>query len=195
MRPHVRAAAAAAMQPAGSAANTPSPSASAAPPSDDSDLETPTPGFAPISKALAEVAAGRFVVVMDDEDRENEGDLIMAADRMTPQAMAFMVRHTSGVVCVSLGGAAADRLVLPLMVPAGENKESMSTAFTVTVDLLRGEGGRRCRGGGREGTARPFPASLTDISPCIRLPFSPGAGHRDGGAFAGGLALAGGGLV
>ena len=80
------------------------------------DADQPTPGFASIPEALAAVAAGQFVVVMDDEDRENEGDLICAADTMTTEAMAFMVRHTSGVVCVALEDARADALGLPLMV-------------------------------------------------------------------------------
>jgi 3,4-dihydroxy-2-butanone 4-phosphate synthase len=80
------------------------------------DADAPTPGFASIPEALAAVAAGQFVVVMDDEDRENEGDLICAADKMTTEGMAFMVRHTSGVVCVALEDARADALGLPLMV-------------------------------------------------------------------------------
>ena len=80
------------------------------------------------------MAAGRFVVVMDDERRENEGDLIGAAQLMTPASMAFLVRHTSGVVCVALEGDRCDALDLPLMVPSRENQEAMTTAFTVTVD-------------------------------------------------------------
>ena len=88
------------------------------------DADEPTPGFASIPEALAAVAAGQFVVVMDDEDRENEGDLICAADTMTTEAMAFMVRHTSGVVCVALEDARADALGLPLMV---EDKVSLGS--------------------------------------------------------------------
>ncbi len=80
------------------------------------DADEPTPGFASIPDSLAAVARGEFVVVMDDEDRENEGDLICAADKMTPAMMAFMVRYTSGVVCVALEDARADVLGLPLMV-------------------------------------------------------------------------------
>lgn len=75
---------------------------------------------------------------MDDEDRENEGDLIMAADMATEQALHFFVEHTSGVVCVAMPGADLDRLRLPLMVDSRANDESMSTAFTVTVDLRQG---------------------------------------------------------
>lgn len=102
------------------------------------DLDVPAPGFDSIPDALAAMAAGECVVVLDDEDRENEGDLICAADRVTPQAMAFIVRHTSGVVCVGMEGAQLDRLRIPLMVSSAENEEAMYTAFTVTVDLREG---------------------------------------------------------
>ena len=104
----------------------------------DRDLAEPTPGFATIPSALAAMAAGELVVVLDDEDRENEGDLIAAADRITPAAMAFMVNHTSGVVCVGMQGADLDRLRIPLMVASVENEEAMYTAFTVSVDLRHG---------------------------------------------------------
>ena len=99
------------------------------------DPDTPTPGFASVEEALAEVAAGKFVVVLDDEDRENEGDLIGAADLMTQESLAFMIRHTSGLVCVSVENDTADRLNLPLMVSSKENEDAMKTAFTVSVDL------------------------------------------------------------
>lgn len=78
--------------------------------------DQPTPGFASVATALEAVAAGRLIVVMDDEDRENEGDLICAAEKATPELLAFVVRHTSGVVCVSMESDLADRLDLPLMV-------------------------------------------------------------------------------
>ena len=94
----------------------------------------PSPGFASIDQALVEVASGRFVVVLDDEDRENEGDLIGAADRMTQESLHFMIRHTSGLVCVALDDEAADRLNLPLMVSSIENGDAMKTAFTVSCD-------------------------------------------------------------
>jgi 3,4-dihydroxy 2-butanone 4-phosphate synthase/GTP cyclohydrolase II len=103
-------------------------------PADGRDLETPAPGFDSIADALAAVAAGEMVVVLDDEDRENEGDLIMAADLATPEALAFMVRHTSGVVCVGMRGEDLDRLRVPLMVPADANGDAHRTAFAVTVD-------------------------------------------------------------
>ena len=90
----------------------------------------------PIDKALEAFAAGEFLVVVDDEDRENEGDLIIAGDAITEEKMAFMIRHTSGVICAPLLDERAEELRLPLMV--AENTESHRTAFTVTVDLIEG---------------------------------------------------------
>lgn len=90
----------------------------------------------PIEAALAAIAAGSLVVVVDDEDRENEGDLIMASQCATPEAIAFMVRWTSGVLCAALPGERLDALSLPLMVK--ENTDTMRTAFTVTVDYRHG---------------------------------------------------------
>ena len=74
-----------------------------------------------------------MVVVMDAEDRENEGDIIMAASHATAEKMAFIVRHCSGLVCVAAPGAILDRLEIPLMVPPAFNHDSMGTAFTVSV--------------------------------------------------------------
>ena len=96
----------------------------------------PTAGFDSIDTALAEIAAGRMVVVLDDEDRENEGDLIFAAEKATPELMAFLVRHSSGFVCAPLTGAECDRLSLPPM--ASENQDKHGTAYTVTVDAREG---------------------------------------------------------
>src|SRR5215203_1393188 len=92
--------------------------------------------FAPIEEAVAAIAAGELVVVVDDEDRENEGDLIMAAAHATAEKVAFMIRHTSGLICAPLTNERAGVLDLPLMVE--QNTESMRTAFTVSVDLVRG---------------------------------------------------------
>jgi 3,4-dihydroxy 2-butanone 4-phosphate synthase / GTP cyclohydrolase II len=89
-----------------------------------------------VSDLLAELRAGRMVVVMDDEDRENEGDLIMAAECATAEAVAFMIRHTSGIICVPMEEERLARLELPQMVPV--NSESHRTAFTVSVDLRAG---------------------------------------------------------
>ncbi|MDQ1500375.1 MAG: 3,4-dihydroxy 2-butanone 4-phosphate synthase / cyclohydrolase, partial [Actinomycetota bacterium] len=103
---------------------------------DHHDVAPVRPGVSAVEEAAAAVAAGRFVVVLDDADRENEADLIMAADRVTPEALAFMVRHTSGLVCVGMTGERLDELELPLMVP--KNSDSFGTAFTVSVDYRPG---------------------------------------------------------
>src|SRR5207237_10792434 len=79
---------------------------------------------------------GKLVVVVDDADRENEGDLILAAEKVTPEAVAFMVRHTSGVVCMPVVGARLDELRIPLMVT--DVTDPQRTAFTVSVDARRG---------------------------------------------------------
>ncbi len=89
-----------------------------------------------IEEALEQLRNGGMVVVVDDEDRENEGDLIMAAEDVTPESMAFFLEHTSGVFCVPLESTRADELDLPLMVVA--NTEAQRTAFTVTVDYRHG---------------------------------------------------------
>src|SRR5499426_2815206 len=89
-----------------------------------------------VERAVADIATGRPVVVVDDANRENEGDIIVAASKMTPSLMAFMIRHTSGVICVPLTGLDLDRLQLPLM--TAQNEERMRTAFTVSVDARDG---------------------------------------------------------
>ena len=94
--------------------------------------------FDPIEDAVAAIGRGEIVVVADDEDRENEGDLIMAADLATPEAIAFFVRHTSGVICVGLTGERCAELDLPQMVVPRDNSEALGTAFTVSVDLRDG---------------------------------------------------------
>jgi 3,4-dihydroxy 2-butanone 4-phosphate synthase / GTP cyclohydrolase II len=93
-------------------------------------------GLNSIEEIVADLRAGRMVIIMDDEDRENEGDLIMAAERTTPEAVAFMIRHTSGIICVPMEEEGLVRLDLPQMVQA--NSESHRTAFTVSVDLKAG---------------------------------------------------------
>jgi len=92
--------------------------------------------FATIEEALVAFAAGQPLVVVDDADRENEGDLIFAAEAATPELVAFMTRYTSGVICVPLDPADTDRLELDQMVP--RNTERMGTAFTITVDASEG---------------------------------------------------------
>lgn len=89
-----------------------------------------------VEQAINDIKAGKFVIVVDDKDRENEGDLIIAADKVTPRAISFMVRYTTGIICTSLTGEQLDKLKIPLMVL--ENTESRRTAFTVSVDYKNG---------------------------------------------------------
>ncbi len=89
-----------------------------------------------IDRAIKDIAEGRPVVVVDDANRENEGDIIIAASMATPELLAFMIRYTSGVICAPLPGAELDRLQLPLM--TSQNTERMRTAFTLSVDARDG---------------------------------------------------------
>jgi 3,4-dihydroxy 2-butanone 4-phosphate synthase/GTP cyclohydrolase II len=97
---------------------------------------SPTSSLNSIEEIVADLRAGRMVIIMDDEDRENEGDLIMAAERATSETVAFMIRYTSGIICVPMQEEGLVRLDLPQMVQA--NSESLRTAFTVSVDLKAG---------------------------------------------------------
>lgn len=105
---------------------------------DKLDLDFPTEGFSSIPEAIEDIRQGKLVIVVDDEDRENEGDLIMAASLVTPDAMAFVVRHGTGIVCVSMKEDDLERLHLPLMVTTKENEEKLCTAFTISVDAKEG---------------------------------------------------------
>jgi len=104
------------------------------------ELKTGTPVNPPMGPALAHavaaVARGGMVVVVDDEDRENEGDLVMAADHVTADAINFMVTHGRGLVCLPLAGAIVDRLGLPMMV--AHNTARRGTAFTVSIEAVHG---------------------------------------------------------
>ncbi|GAA2405706.1 bifunctional 3,4-dihydroxy-2-butanone-4-phosphate synthase/GTP cyclohydrolase II [Streptomyces glaucosporus] len=92
----------------------------------------------PVERAVADIAAGRPVVVVDDADRENEGDLVAAAELITPEIVAFMMSECRGLICAPMEAAELDRLDLPQMVR--NNTESMGTAFTVSVDATAGHG-------------------------------------------------------
>ncbi|MGQ0630543.1 MAG: bifunctional 3,4-dihydroxy-2-butanone-4-phosphate synthase/GTP cyclohydrolase II [Sporichthyaceae bacterium] len=92
--------------------------------------------FDSIERAIADIAAGKMVIVVDDEDRENEGDLIFAASKATPALLAFMIRHTSGVVCVPMVGKDLDRLGLPPMTMVNEDRKQ--TAYSISVDARDG---------------------------------------------------------
>ena len=89
-----------------------------------------------VEEAVEEIRAGRIVIIVDDEDRENEGDLAMAAEMVTPEAINFMATEGRGLICVPMMGQRLDQLRLPLMVQ--ENTARLSTAFTVSVDALKG---------------------------------------------------------
>jgi 3,4-dihydroxy 2-butanone 4-phosphate synthase / GTP cyclohydrolase II len=115
-----------------------------------------------IEDAVAAMAAGRPVVVVDDEDRENEGDLIFAAERATPELLAFMVRYTSGYICAPITEGDADRLELPPMYHT--NQDRRGTAYTVTVDA-------------RAGVTTGI--SAADRSHTIRLLADPATGPQD----------------
>ena len=95
-------------------------------------LVSPKPPFITVDDAIDQIAQGRMVIVVDDEDRENEGDLTMAADSVTPEDIAFIRRYASGVVCVPMVSERLEQLDLPQMVE--RNEARLGTAFTVSVD-------------------------------------------------------------
>ncbi len=107
-------------------------------------MTTPTPPTSPaatdpverVSRALDEIRAGRMVILVDDEDRENEGDLVMAADRVTPEAINFMATHARGLICLPMADELIDRLELPMMVR--DNRAPLGTAFTVSIEARQG---------------------------------------------------------
>lgn len=90
----------------------------------------------PVEQAIDRLKRGEMIIIVDDEQRENEGDLVVAAEHITTKQMAFMIRHTGGVVCVSLSNAIADKLDLPHMVHKNTNQRT--TSFTVSVDAVQG---------------------------------------------------------
>ncbi|CAO3593215.1 unnamed protein product [Absidia cylindrospora] len=92
--------------------------------------------FHSVEDALKDFADNKFVLVMDNEDRENEGDLIIAAQNVSTEQMAFLIKYSSGYVCVPTTGERLDQLALPLMVP--KNTELMRTAYTISVDYAHG---------------------------------------------------------
>jgi 3,4-dihydroxy-2-butanone 4-phosphate synthase len=94
--------------------------------------------LAGIESALADFRAGKFVIIVDAEDRENEGDLAIAAEFATPQAVNFMAREGRGLICLPMTGERLDELRIPMMVPPTENTTRLGTAFTVSVDARHG---------------------------------------------------------
>ena len=100
----------------------------------------PTPALASVPEIIAELAAGRMVVVVDDEDRENEGDLLMAADFVTPEAINFMARYGRGLICLTLTAQRTAQLQLPMMVGGNgsHNGSAFGTNFTVSIEAATG---------------------------------------------------------
>src|SRR4030088_385658 len=97
---------------------------------------SPQPPFSTVDEAVAEIAAGRMIIVVDDEDRENEGDLTLAAEACTPEIVAFLRKYASGVICVPMTSERLEQLELPQMVQ--RNEARLGTAFSVTVDAREG---------------------------------------------------------
>ena len=95
-----------------------------------------TKSFADIDDIIADIAAGKMVIMVDDENRENEGDLIMAAEKIRPEDVNYMATHGRGLVCLTLSRERCKQLRLPLMV--GDNREVMETNFTVSIEAAEG---------------------------------------------------------
>ena len=94
--------------------------------------------IASVDAAISDIRAGRFVILVDDEDRENEGDLCIAAEKVTPEAINFMAKHGRGLVCLSLTEPRLEQLRLSMMVPDWENNSGFGTAFTVSIEARHG---------------------------------------------------------
>src|SRR5215470_5130011 len=93
--------------------------------------------FATIEEAISEIQEGRMVIIVDDEDRENEGDLMIAAEKVTPEAINFMATHGRGLICLAMTGERLDELQIPLMVSDHSNTSAYGTAFCVTIEARR----------------------------------------------------------
>ena len=93
--------------------------------------------FATIEEAIAEIQEGRMVIIVDDEDRENEGDLMIAAEKVTPEAINFMATHGRGLICLPMTGERLDDLQIPLMVSDHSNTSLYGTAFCVSIEARR----------------------------------------------------------
>src|SRR5258708_1705358 len=98
---------------------------------------TPNLPFTDVPTAIEEIRAGRMIVVVDDEDRENEGDLMIAAEKVTPEAINFMARHGRGLICLAMTGQRLDDLQIPLMVSDYSNTSPYGTAFCISIEARR----------------------------------------------------------
>ena len=94
--------------------------------------------LASIEETLARYAKGEFIIIVDDEDRENEGDLAIAAEFITADAVNFMATHGKGLICLAMHGSLLDRLQIPLMIPQEQNRSGFGTAFTVSIEAIAG---------------------------------------------------------
>src|SRR5437764_2392446 len=94
--------------------------------------------FVSVPEAIEEIRAGRMLVVVDDEDRENEGDLMVAAEKVTPEIINFMATHGRGLICLPMTGQRLDELSIPLMVSDHTNNAPHGTAFCVAIEARRG---------------------------------------------------------
>jgi len=91
-----------------------------------------------VENAVKDFQRGKFLIVVDDETRENEGDLVIAAEKITPSKINYMIRNGKGLVCISMLGERLDELKIPLMVPEDKNTEATKCSFTVSVDYKKG---------------------------------------------------------
>ena len=91
-----------------------------------------------VKEAIEDFKAGRYVIIVDDEDRENEGDLVIASQFVTPDVINFMTQYARGLICVSMDHRMVDRLQIPMMVPPGRNNSGFGTGFTVSVEARHG---------------------------------------------------------
>jgi len=117
-----------------------------------------------VEQALEELRAGRMIILVDDEDRENEGDLCMAAEKVTPEAINFMAKYGRGLICLALTRERAHQLDLPMMVPDASNTTPFGTAFTVSIEARRGV---------------TTGISAADRARTIRVAIDPGSGPED----------------
>ncbi len=130
--------------------------------------------FASIDTAIEAIRQGRMIVVVDDEDRENEGDLTMAAQHVTPEAIAFMATHGRGLICATLEGGLLDRLHIPQMVQ--DNTSPFETAFCVSVEAREGTStgiSAHDRARTIQTLVAPAPSPRTSSSPATSSPCGP----------------------
>src|SRR6185295_13427731 len=100
-------------------------------------MDGDTMRFATPEEAIAEIQEGRIIIIVDDEDRENEGDLMVAAEKVTPEAINFMATHGRGLICLAMTGERLDELQIPLMVSDYSNTSPYGTAFCVSIEARR----------------------------------------------------------